>query len=255
MTDNLLEAPVTPPEPNAEDTVTDAPAVPEIGVEGADVDSPAPASAPDGLPEKFWDTERGEIRTDSLVKSYQALEQKLGALAGRVTPDDPDGYNIQSDNDMFSSDPDVNTRLHAAGFSQEQAQTVYDLAGEYLSPMVSEVATEFQTQAEVDRLNRHFGTEEKWRETAQQIKSWGLTNFPGEVFQALSSTYDGVLAMHRMMTEDGNEPSLIENSDGSGESLSEAGLQQMMQNPKYWRDHDPAFVSKVHDGFKRLFPG
>jgi hypothetical protein len=251
MTDNLLE---TTQSPNAGAADVDAPATSENST-GATPESPGMAQSPDGLPEKFWDSELGEIRTDSLVKSYQALEQKLGALAGRATPDDPNGYEIQTDNQLFTSDPDVNARLHAAGFSQEQAQTVYDLAAEYLSPMVSEVATEFQTQSQVDRLTRHFGTEDKWRETAQQIKSWGRAKFPDEVFQALSGTYDGVLSMHRMMTEDGVEPGLIDNADGSGEALSEAGLQKMMQNPKYWRDHDSAFVSKVHDGFKRLFPG
>ena len=78
------------------------------------------AQSLDGLPEKFWDSELDEIRTDSLVKFYQVLEQKLGALAGRATPDDPNGYDIQTDNQLFTSDPDVNARLHAAGFSQDR---------------------------------------------------------------------------------------------------------------------------------------
>ncbi len=28
----------------------------------------------------------------------------------------------------------------------------------------------------------------------------------------------------------------------------------MMKDPRYWRDHDPAFVGRIRDGFKRLFP-
>lgn len=244
MTDTLLETAA----PATRTADVDAPSAPETE------NGNALPQAPDGLPEKFWDSERGELRSGSLVKSYQALEQKLGAMTGREVPDDPGGYAIKSDNELFSSDPDVNGRLHAAGFSQEQAQTVYDLAADYLSPMVSEVALEFQTQAQVDRLSQHFGGEEKWTETATQIKNWGRAKFPDEVFHALSGTYDGVLAMHRMMAEDGSEPGLMENAQGPGEGLSEAGLQQMVQDPRYWRDHDPSFVSKVHDGFKRLFP-
>jgi hypothetical protein len=243
MTENLLET----TEPSNNDSAPDS--APDTTT-GADTT----AQPPEGLPEKFWDGETGQIRTDNLVKSYQALEQKLGGLTGRVTPDGPDGYEIKSDNELFTSDPDVNARLHGAGFSQEQAQTVYDLASEYLSPMVTDVAAEFHTQTQVDRLSRKFGGEDKWNQTAQQIKSWGSAKFPAEVFQALSGTYDGVLAMHRMMSEDGNEPGLMENAGATGEGLSEASLKQSMQDPRYWRDHDPAFVAKVHDGFKRLFP-
>ncbi|MBC8337144.1 MAG: hypothetical protein H8E39_00495 [Alphaproteobacteria bacterium] len=247
MTDTLLETPAY----FTGDAAPDGGTPPAAEIPDQDNAMPQP---PEGLPEKFWDAERGEIRTDGLLKSYQALEQKLGAVGGLGVPDDAGGYEIQVENELFTSDPEVNARLHAAGFSQEQAQTVYDLAQEYLSPMVSEVAMEFQAQNQIDRLGKKFGGEEKWNETAEQIKTWGRAKFPDEVFQALSGTYDGVLAMHRMMAEDGAEPGLIEMAGSFGESTSETGLQRMMQDPRYWRDHDPAFVSKVHDGFKRLFP-
>ena len=45
--------------------------------------SGTPATPPPGLPEKFWDAERGELRADSLAKSYQALEQKPGFTVAR----------------------------------------------------------------------------------------------------------------------------------------------------------------------------
>jgi hypothetical protein len=256
MTQNLLETTSTsddantvPPEPA--DPIAPAGASDDVnsGAHAAAGTSPAP---PPGLPEKFWDAELGELRVDSLVKSYQALEQKLGALAGHGVPDDPGGYDIKTEDGLFASDPEVNALLHAANFTQDQAQTVYDLAAEYLSPMVSEVAAEFQAQ--VDRLARHFGGEEKWRETAAQIKTWGRAKFPDEVSDALSGTYDGVMTLHKMMTEGTNEPGLTERAGSSTGSESEQGLQRMMQDPRYWRDHDPAFVERIRDGFKRLFP-
>ena len=260
MTQNLLE---TAPIGNDENTAaqaptatTDAPDDVDSGTGGPESNaaSGTPATPPPGLPEKFWDAERGELRADSLVKSYQALEQKLGALAGHGIPDDPGGYDIKTEGGLFTSDPEVNALLHAAGFTQEQAQTAYDLAAEYLSPMVSEVAAEFQAQSQVDRLAGHFGGEEKWRETAAQIKTWGRAKFPDEVFDALSGTYEGVLTLHKMMTESASEPGLIEGAGSSTGSESEQGLQRMMQDPRYWRDHDPAFVERIRDGFKRLFP-
>src|SRR6056300_773843 len=33
---------------------------------------------PEYIPEKFWDTERNEIKVEELGASYKALEQKLG---------------------------------------------------------------------------------------------------------------------------------------------------------------------------------
>lgn len=248
MTDDLLE---TTPEDGAwSGAAIEPPSA--IAPQAEPPENGTGPTPPRGLPEKFWDQDKGEMRTDSLVKSYQALEQKLGALAGQGVPDDPDGYNIKTENELFTSDPTVNAELHAAGFSQEQAQTVYDLAAEYMLPMVTGVASEFHAQAQVDRLAQRFGGEEKWQEMAGQLKQWGQAKFPEEVFQALSSTYEGVLTMHKMM--DSGEPGLIEGAGAGDEGSSEESLKRMMQDPRYWRDHDPSFVQRVQDGFKRLFP-
>lgn len=255
MTDNLLAA--TPDAASGGGNHAPAPAAttsPDISAteEAATPRAGTPVGIPAGLPEKFWDAGRGEVRTESLVKSYRALEQKLGTLSGRGVPDDASGYDIKIDNDIIASDPEVNARLHAAGFNQEQAQTVYDLAAAYMLPMVNEVAAEFHAQAQVERLARHFGGEDRWRQTAAQLKSWGGAKLPKEVFTALSGTYEGVLAMHRMIRD--GEPGLIEGLGAGGEATSEEGLRAMMQDPRYWRDHDPAFVQQVRDGFKRLYP-
>ena len=33
----------------------------------------------------------------------------------------------------------------------------------------------------------------------------------------------------------------------------EAALRRMMQDPRYWRQRDPAFVQQVTEGFRRLY--
>lgn len=40
------------------------------------------AARPDNVPEKFWDAEKGELRTDSVLKSYSELEGRFGAFTG-----------------------------------------------------------------------------------------------------------------------------------------------------------------------------
>jgi hypothetical protein len=71
-----------------------------------------PPARPDDVPEKFWDSEKGAVRTDLVLKSYGDLEKKLtggkgldalteeiktGLEAERLKsrPEKPDGYKLQ----------------------------------------------------------------------------------------------------------------------------------------------------------------
>jgi hypothetical protein len=206
---------------------------------------------PEGLPDKFWDEERNEVRLDALIKSYVELEKKLGSAAARQMPSRPEEYTIKLKNDFITPDPDVNRLLHAAGFSQEQVQLVYDLACDRLMPLVGEIAALFEAQAQVERLQEEFGGEKRWREVARQLDAWGRKHLPERIYEALSTTYEGVIAMHRMMT--GSEPGLRGSTSIGGEVLSDASLKQLMRDPRYWRDQDPLIVERVREGFRRLY--
>jgi hypothetical protein len=221
------------------------------------------------IPEKFRDPQTGELRTDQLLKSYRELERKLARMvevpdgtADDTTrlrfrralgvPDRPEDYPVQPPNDLVQPDGEVNRVLHAEGLTPRQVQAVYDLAGERMVPAVQELAREFEADRQMERLIEHFGSAEKWREVASALRAWGKQNLPKEVFDAMSTTFEGVIAMHRMMTS--GEPGL--SRAGGGETdLTEDDLRRMMADPKYWRDRDPATVKKVSDGFKKLFPG
>ncbi len=247
MTENLLETQTI-----QETTETGADAVNEPGAP-ASIDAP-PSSRPEGVPEKFWDAEQGEVRTEAMIKSYGSLERKLGGLADAaesVAPDSPDDYQIETADPMIASDPEVNARLHEAGFSQSQAQLVYELAGERVAPLVTEMAAEFAMQRQVDQLTTHFGGKDAWRETASQIASWGEANLPDETFTALASTPEGVIALHGMMAK--GEPGILREGQASNSGFSEAALKNMMRDPRYWRDHEPSFVEQVKNGFETLY--
>lgn len=226
--------------------VAEAPAAAELP---AETDSRRPGI----IPEKFWDAEAGQVRVEALAKSYGELERKLGGPAGRGVPESADAYEIDAGQGPIGPDPEVNARLHRAGFTQEQAQLVYELANTYLPALVGEVAGEFEARNQVERLVRHYGGAERWRETARQLATWGRRKLPAEVFEALSGTYEGVLALERMMGH--GEPVLGAGGEAAGLGLSEADLKEMMRDPRYWRERDPAVVGKVRDGFRRLFPG
>jgi len=245
MSDNLLE--VSLGEPARRDGAQ------PVGDTGDRVGEPSAGrtTRPSGLPEKFWDEKTGQVRLDALLKSYLELERKLGAAGSRVVPSAPEQYKISVKNDLLSPDPDLNRRMHAAGFSQDQVQLVYDLAAERLMPMIAELASIFEAESQIERLTEHFGGEERWREVARQIDAWGRSRLPERVFEALSTTFEGIVALHRMM--EGEEPGLLRDGQSGEQGLTEAGLKQLMRDPRYWKHQDPAVVDQVREGFRRLY--
>lgn len=219
---------------------------------------------PDHVPDKFWDAQTGSIRTDELIKSYCELEKRLSAgfkmpedeegrlkiLRALGLPETPDGYVIDIKDGLLQPDNDVNARLHAKGFTTEQVQEVYNLASERLVPMILDIAAEFQADREIERLVKHFGGPEQWRETSRQLLAFGKKNLPANVLEGLAGSYDGVMALYQMMK--GDAPSVIEEGR-SAAAVSEAELHSMMRDPKYWRDKDPSVIAKVTQGFKALY--
>lgn len=201
------------------------------------------------IPEKFLDPESGELRLDRLLQSYRALENKLSGTP--AAPKSPDEYCIDCAHGLFKPDAEINARLHQMGFTQEQAQEVYNLAAEKLIPMIAELAAEFQADREVEKLVTHFGGAENWREISRQLLAFGQKNLPPEVLDSLSSSFEGVLALHRMMK--GEEPKLGRAPAKGGETPGERELSSMMRDPRYWRERDPAFVAKVTEGFQKLY--
>ncbi|MBP5858456.1 hypothetical protein KAJ83_15655 [Marivibrio halodurans] len=217
------------------------------------------------MPDKFWDAAGGTVRLDALIRSYRALERRLSegtdapahmpAAAQLPRPGVPDSaaaYRIDIDDPFVRSDPAVNEMLHAAGFTEDQVQLVYDLASEVLTPVARGLAMRAAGAEHKARLEAHFGGPERWTEVRRQLLRWARGKLPEDAYKALASTYEGVLALHRMM-ERKEEPAPL----GQGEpvpELTEDQLRRKMRDPRYWRDRDPAIQREVSDGFKRLYP-
>jgi len=233
MTDNLIET--------------------ETTAETEPVTSPGDnvTTRPDNMPDKFWNEETGTVRTDAMVKSYRDMERKLGGLADAGIPDSPDGYEIEIDGEKFETDSEVNARLHAAGLSRDQAQTVYELARDKMAPMLAEYTVNMEAKAQTEKLAQHFGGKDKWNQLSRQLATWGRANYSDDVYEALSSTYEGVLTMHRMMHS--GEPGL-RGGLAPGAVQDEQSLKKMMNDKRYWRDRDPAFIEQVRQGFRNLYP-
>jgi len=230
---------------------------------------PPPADAktrPAEVPEKFWDAEAGTLRVDALLKSYRELERRLSQRAAPPAadsapedllrfrqamgiPETPGAYSIAEPHELCCSDAEVNGRLHAAHFSNAQAQLVYDLAAERLVPLIAEAAAQFEADRQRERLSAHFGGEDRFRQVAAQLSAWGRAKLPAPVYEALASTSEGVLALEQMMRKE--EPGLSRDAAPPARA-SEAELRAMMRDPRYWRSREPEFVRRVTEGFRRL---
>jgi hypothetical protein len=228
--------------------------------------APKKGARPEDVPEKFWDDDTGAIRVDALLKSYRELEKRLSqriAPPGEDAPEEerlrfrraigvpegPEGYHIDPKHELCCADEDINRRLHQAGFTEAQAQLVYDLAAERLLPLIAEAAGQFEAERQVERLREHFGGEDRFRRIAAQITAWGRANLPAPVMEALSTTAEGVIALHRMM--EGKEPGLARRAEAPAAG-DETELRAMMRDPRYWRTREPEFVRRVTEGFRRL---
>jgi len=213
--------------------------------------APVPAQIPASIPDKFRDPQTGALQADSLLKSYSELERKMSALPR--PPASPDEYCVDCGHGLFEPDSEINQRLFEKGFTPEQVQAVYDLAAERFVPMVLEMAQEFKSDREVERLVAAFGGEEKWAEISRQLLAFGQKNLPPEVLGNLSSSFEGVMALYRMMK--GGEPGMTAQPEQSGalSGTTEDDLTQMMRDPRYYRDRDPSFVAKVTEGFKKIY--
>lgn len=217
---------------------------------------------PPHLPDELWDPATNQVRTEALLKAYLDMQARQGASVGAGAdhtqllkqlgvPDGPDGYAIQADHGLFEADPEINARLHAAGFTPDQAQLVYDLAAERFVPLVQEIAAGFEAERQLQRLIEHFGGEDKWRETSRQLLAWANKNLPPAAVEGLASTADGILALHKLMQS--GEPTTLRG--GTETATGEEELRSLMRDPRYWRDKNPDVVARVTQGFEKLYPG
>lgn len=161
-------------------------------------------------------------------------------------------YKISISNPFLSSDDDVNQKLFELGFTNQQAQAVYDLAAEKVLPVIEELARDFEAERQRQILIEHFGSKERFCEVSRQITAWAKQNLSENIFEALATTYEGVMTLYKMM--ENGEPAVLKTANSSADILSEEDLKKLMMSPKYWKEQDPATLKKVSDGFKRLYP-
>lgn len=214
------------------------------------------------IPEKFLD-EKGELKTDALVKSYCELEKKMGNMISVPNEESdteskqkfnhaigvPDSADEYPTNSLFD-DESVREKFHEIGLTSKQVEKIYNIAEEFLQPTLKNLF-EIQNQTNaINELKNFFGGTEKMNDALREINAFGEKYLPSSAFDELCSTPQGIQGIYKMMQS--MEPEVLTNKNVS-ENLTDDMLRDMMRDPKYWREQDPEYVRKIENGFKKLY--
>lgn len=213
---------------------------------------------PAGVPDKFWDEEKGEVRTNDVLKSYLELEKKLGNRASdapenkldeQAEASDEEAPSLEAEETLLLSEEEE-AKLAALSLSEEQANAVKEIIAAKFNELEKNYEVDFET--EVEKIETYFGSLENFEAIRPQLRNWAEKNIAPEILEDLSRSSSGVIMLYRLMRT--SEPQVIKSSSTHKGALSEENLRNLMASPKYWRDHDASYVKKVEEGFALLYP-
>ncbi len=214
------------------------------------------------IPEKFLNKD-GTLNADALMKSYSELEKKMGNMVTipSETSDDetrarfrraigvPANASEYPTNELFD-DENVRQKFLDIGLTSSQVEKIYDIASEFLSPIVGEIFSVQNESNAINELRNFFGGDEKMRDALNAIDAFATRFLPADAFDTMCSTPQGIQGIYKMMQS--MEPD-VRTDKNTSENLSDNDLRRMMRDPKYWRDNDPEYVRKIENGFKKLY--
>jgi len=216
----------------------------------------------DKIPEKFLN-EDGALNADALVKSYLELEKKIGTMVSVPAPDAdsetrdkfnraigvPDTAADYPASNLFDDDS-VRQKFFDIGLTTTQAEKIYQMAEEFLSPVLREIFRTENESSGLAELKKFFGSEDEMNDALRAVNAFGEKFLPADAFASLCATPQGIQSVYKMMQS--MEP-VVETDKGGGAGLTDADLRRMMRDPKYWREQDPEYVRKIESGFKKLY--
>lgn len=217
---------------------------------------------PEGVPDKFWDAEKGQVNTEALLKSYSELEAKQGQQPEKKT---------EGEQPKEGEEAQVSNALKDAGFEYQA------LADEFVAN------GDFKPET-VDKLEKAFGKElvADYREAKKAQFASAATSFDTQVFSAVGGqeTFSKATAWAasaltpaeiaefnghvtsgdlnratlaakglaaRMAAEGGNAPSLVNggktNSEAKGGYASVEQMGAALNDDRY--RNDPAYRREV----------
>lgn len=220
--------------------------------------SEAPAVAPEqtntsaverpaNVPEKFWDSEAGTVRTDALIASYTELEGRLGSQPQ------------QTQQAAQPTDAQVEQTLAQGGLKLSDFDAEYLQNGKLSDESYAKLATvglskadvdeyisfkEAKADAEVQAVFNEIGGESEFR----KVQAWARANLPPAYLSAFNEIVDSGSAdalklavsglQSRYVAANGREPKLVGGQPGANAEgfRSNAEIIKAMSDPRYRKD-------------------
>ena len=216
----------------------------------------------DNIPEKFQNTD-GTLNASALIKSYSELEKKIGSMVSVPTADSDESVRqrfnraigVPNDSSEYPrhdlyDDEKLRDKFLEIGLTVSQVEKIYDIANEFLSPVISDLYSVQNENNAVNELKNFFGGNEKMKDALNAINAFGEKFLPRDAFDALCATPQGIQSVYKMMQS--MEPS-VKTDKNETQNLTDDDLRRMMRDPKYWRDGDTEYIRKIENGFKKLY--
>lgn len=220
---------------------------------------------PDFIPEKFWDAETKSPRVEDLAKSYANLESKIGAQKdsyfkefeeGRLSqrPESADAYQVNIDAKAVGlpegTEAKIDTKdplyqwwretAYANGYTQEQFDAGIN---QYLKQ-------EFASLPNMDKERETLG--EAAQDRISRVELWARKNAGDELFDRVKFKLGNADAVEFMEAIMKRTAGIDMSGDGQQQQagLSKDEIRAMQDDPRYWKDRDPAYVKKVEEAWK-----
>ena len=216
----------------------------------------------DNIPEKFLSSD-GTLNTDALIKSYNELEKKMGTMISIPNENSdentrrkfnraigvPENASEYPTHELYD-DENLRNKFFEIGLTKTQVEKIYDIANEFLSPVISDLYSVQNETSAINELKNFFGGDAKMKDALIAINSFGEKFLPHDAFDALCSTSQGIQSVYKMMQS--MEPNVYTEKNDT-QNLTDSDLRRMMRDPKYWRDNDSEYIRKRENGFKKLY--
>lgn len=224
----------------------------------ADADAVAAAitsqDRPEYVPEKFWDSEKKEVRTEAALKSYGELERRFGAFKGA-----PDDYTITLSENLANEGLSVDTTDPVFTAAKEFAKNA-NMSQDGFNGMVElyamqKLAEHKAEQAAMAADIASLGDNADRR--IHNLEQWAGANLDQELlegFKDMAISARAVRAMERIVSMTRNAPVSVNNASPST-GVSEAEVREMQfakdEHGNRRIQTDPAFRAEYERKLKQ----
>ena len=220
---------------------------------------------PENVPEKFWNAETGEVRTDELLKSNEHLEKFVGGkkdelrdeiideLSEEAISEAPDEYAMPALPEGITEE-DVAENPMYSWWVDHCAENAY--TQEMFEDGVNKYVNSYQdAQTNLDGEIEKLGENANARLDA--VDSFTSSYFPPDQYEYISATLgqsaEGIEVLERIMDMNKQSISTVQTEPMNKMSLED--VRSMMKDPRYFdpKERDESFVKRVDDAFARLY--